>query len=79
MFSREELRTYGSLILLEMGMVFKGLYLDKDSRAQTKMTDDFENSKVDITISLCILLSKSQSAKTVAIEQNLARKVLEIC
>ena len=29
-FSREELRTYGSLILVEMGMVFKGLYLDKD-------------------------------------------------
>jgi len=28
-FSREELRTYGSLILVEMGMVFRGLYLDK--------------------------------------------------
>jgi hypothetical protein len=32
-FSKEELRTYGSLILLEMGMVFKSLYLDKDSRS----------------------------------------------
>jgi hypothetical protein len=32
-FSREDLRTYGSLILLEMGMVFKSLYLDKDAKA----------------------------------------------
>jgi hypothetical protein len=29
-FNREELRTYGSLVLVEMGMVFKGLYIDKD-------------------------------------------------
>ncbi len=31
-FSREELRTYGSLILVEMGMVFRGLYMDKDQK-----------------------------------------------
>ncbi len=30
MFTREELRTYGSLILIEMSLVFKGLYMDKD-------------------------------------------------
>ena len=28
-FTREEFKTYGSLILLEMGMVFKGLYSNK--------------------------------------------------
>jgi hypothetical protein len=31
-FTKEEMRTYGSLILVEMGMVFKGLYIDKDHR-----------------------------------------------
>lgn len=31
-FTREELRTYGSLILLEIGMVFRGLYMDKGGR-----------------------------------------------
>jgi len=29
-FTKEEFKTYGSLILLEMGMVFKGLYSNKD-------------------------------------------------
>jgi len=29
-FTKEEFRTYGSLILVEMGMVFKALYIDKD-------------------------------------------------
>lgn len=29
-FTREQLRTYGSIILVEMGMVFRALYLDKD-------------------------------------------------
>jgi hypothetical protein len=29
LFTREELRTYGSLILLEMGLVFRGLYFDR--------------------------------------------------
>jgi hypothetical protein len=28
---------------------------------------------------MCILLAKSKSAKTIAIEQNLFKKVLEIC
>jgi len=78
-FSREDLRTYGSLILLEMGMVFKSLYLDKDARAVRRDPQESENSMIDICISLCILLSKSKSAKTVAIEQHLAKKVLEIC
>jgi len=70
-FSREELRTYGSLILVEMGMVFRGLYLDKDQRMQRASLEDLndhENSKIDINICLCILLAKSKSAKTIAIE-----------
>ena len=29
-FSRDEMRTYGALILLEMGMVFRAMYLEKD-------------------------------------------------
>ena len=72
-FTREEMRTYGSLILLEMGMVFKGLYIDKNQRAangRPTMGDfaDNENSKIDITTFLCILLAKCNSAKTVSIE-----------
>lgn len=66
-FTREELRTYGSLILLEMGMVFRGLYLEKAGRSLNDI-DDHENSKIDINICLCILLAKSKSAKTIAIE-----------
>jgi hypothetical protein len=72
-FTREEFRTYGSLILLEMGMVFKGLYSNKDqslpngARSLQDM-NDHENSKVDITICMSILLAKSKSAKTIAIE-----------
>ncbi len=69
-FTREELRTYGSLILLEMGMVFRGLYLDKDMKAGRSLTefDEHENSKIDINICLCIFLAKSLSAKTIALE-----------
>jgi hypothetical protein len=70
-FSREELRTYGSLILVEMGMVFRGLYLDKDQRVQRASLEEMnnhENSKIDINICLCILLAKSKSAKTITIE-----------
>jgi hypothetical protein len=79
-FSREELRTYGTLILVEMGMVFRSMYLERDMRRTEKMNiEEHENSKIDITICLCILLSKSLSAKAITIEQNLAKKVLEIC
>jgi hypothetical protein len=84
-FTKEELRTYGSLILVEMGMVFKGLYIDKDHRlingqmASIEELQDRENSKIDITICMSILLAKSKSAKTIAIEQNLVKKIIEIC
>lgn len=66
-FTREEFRTYGSLILVEMGMVFKGLYIDKD-RMNSQGNQDHENSKIDITICMSILLAKCKSAKTIAIE-----------
>ena len=41
--------------------------------------DESENSKIDITTCMSVLLAKSKSAKTIAIEQNLIKKVLEIC
>lgn len=81
-FTREEMRTYGSLILIEMGMVFRGLYIDRDHKGYGRTNEelaDHENSKIDINICLCILLAKSKSAKTVAIEQNLAKKIIDIC
>jgi hypothetical protein len=41
-YTREELKTYGSIILVEMGLVFKGLYLDKDQRGHT-INEENEN------------------------------------
>ena len=63
-------------------MVFKGLYLDKDSKSMMRQANEIEeseNSKIDITTCLNVLLAKSKSAKTIAIEQNLIKKILEIC
>ena len=40
---------------------------------------DHENSKIDICLCLGILVASSESAKTQAIEQNLMKKVVEIC
>ena len=40
---------------------------------------DHENSKIDICLCMSILLGASQSAKVHAIEQNLFKKVMEIC
>ncbi len=61
-------------MLIEMAKVFKGLYVDKNQKDALN-----ENQKIDITICICILMAKSQTAKITAIEQNLAKKVLEIC
>lgn len=54
------MRTYGSLILLEMGMVFRAMYLEKDARrgGDQMNFEENENAKVDITICICILLAK---------------------
>lgn len=80
-FSREEMRTYGALILVEMGMVFRAMYLEKDMRRSGDQMnlEEYENAKVDICMCMCIVLAKSQSAKAIAVEQNLAKKVIEIC
>lgn len=40
---------------------------------------DHENSKIDICLSLSILVAASQAAKVQAVEQNLVKKVIEIC
>lgn len=80
-FSREELRTYGSVMLVEMGMIFKELYLQKERKTIGRGTDKDENKnhRNDIIICMSILLAKSKSAKTIAIEQNLVKKIIEIC
>ena len=41
--------------------------------------DDHENSKIDICLCINILLAYSESAKVQSIEQNLLKKVMEIC
>jgi hypothetical protein len=40
---------------------------------------EHENSKIDITLCLSLLIASCDSAKTQAIEQNLLKKVIEIC
>lgn len=40
---------------------------------------DHENSKIDICLCLNILIASSESAKIQAVDQNLLRKVMEIC
>ena len=41
--------------------------------------DDHENSKIDICLCMNILIASSESAKVQSIEQNLLKKVMEIC
>ncbi|CDW71951.1 UNKNOWN [Stylonychia lemnae] len=77
---RDDLQAFGSRLLMEMGLVFKQVYLDNDSHSDyQKDQDEQENQKIDITMCICILLSKCQSAKTAAVEQNMMKKVIEIC
>ena len=40
---------------------------------------DHENSKIDICLCMNILIASSQSAKVQSIEQNLFKKILQIC
>jgi len=40
---------------------------------------EHENSKIDISLCLSLLIASCDSAKTAAVEQNLFRKVIEIC
>ena len=41
--------------------------------------EDHENSKIDICLCISILLGSSESAKVQSIQQNLFKKVMEIC
>lgn len=66
--ANECMKTYGSLILIEMGMVFRALYTQKGQAPSSAVMEDIENQKIDITMCLCILLAKSKSAKTLAID-----------
>lgn len=67
-----------------MGIIFKSLYIDKNSKEAVNYHRrahelDSENSKIDITTCICILLARCKSAKSAAIDQNLIKKILEIC
>ena len=63
--------------------MFRSLYVDlHDSRQQMGVPrdeHDHENSKIDISLCMNILIAVSDSAKVQAIEQNLLKKVIEIC
>jgi len=66
-----EIDTYGSLLLVEFGQVFRALYVDqRDSRQSTSLPRDLnehENSKIDVCLCLAILVGSSESAKTTSI------------
>lgn len=82
MDDEDQLLSYGGSLLLEFGKVFRCLYTDQQAaRASGQPNSDFEheNSKFDICVCLSILLASSQQAKTQAIEQNLFKKIVEIC
>jgi hypothetical protein len=40
---------------------------------------EHENSKIDISLCMSLLIASCDSAKVQAIEQNLYKKVIEIC
>ena len=77
------METYGSQLLVEMGTVFKSLYLDKQQHygkiSKQEEISEQENTKIDIVQCLCVLFAVSQSAKTQAVEQNMVKKIVEIC
>jgi len=81
---QSEIDTYGCLLLMEFGQVFKALYIDmRDARQmQTHMPrehGEHENSKIDISMCLSLLIASCQSAKAQTVSQNLLKKVIEIC
>jgi len=68
---------------LEFGKVFRALYVDtRDTRQQISVPNkesEHENSKIDICVSLAVLCGASESAKVQSVEQNLLKKIVEIC
>ena len=79
----KDIDTFGGLLLVEFGQVFRALYIDQhDQRATSglpRQEGEHENSKIDISLCINILTASSQSAKVQAIDQNLFKKVMEIC
>lgn len=79
----QEIETFGGLLLIEFGHVFRALFVDlHDARQQIGVPrdlQDHENSKIDICLCLSILVATSEAAKVQSIEQNLLKKVVEIC
>lgn len=68
----QDLNTYGGSLLLEFGKVFRALYVDaRDSRQQISVPNEtnlYENSKIDICVSLAVLCGASKSAKVQSVE-----------
>jgi len=64
------------MFFIEFAKVFKHLYIDLKKQPQY---DDQENQKKDITLCLEILFSSCKSAKTLAVDQNFLKKVIDIC
>lgn len=65
------------MLFIEYAKVFKNLYIDQ--RAHGQEAAESENQKRDITLCLDILFSSCQSAKTLAVDQNFLKKVIDIC
>ena len=68
----QDIDTFGGLLLVEFGQVFRALYIDQhDQRLASGLPreeGEHENSKIDISMCLNILIASSQSAKVQAIE-----------
>lgn len=69
---KTEMQSYGSSFLLEMGLVFKSLYVNKHDPAigrgiNPSPNDNSENFRIDIGLCLSVLLSSCDSAKNAAI------------
>lgn len=78
--TRADLESFGSAILVQMGIVFKQLYVEKDLiRRKEDDSDGQENQRIDVCQCLSVFLASCFSAKTAAVEQNLIKKVIEIC
>ena len=56
--------------------MFKALYVGDKPRIQEGLTENYQK---DICLCLNVLFSSCQSAKTVAVEQNFLKKVVDIC
>lgn len=64
----QEISTFGGLMLMEFGHVFKALYVDMRSDREVsglpRETEDRENSRLDICVCINILTAVSMASKT---------------